>query len=399
MKQSITFNASIEELFHAISVFFERSRTAGTLIQFLDESESVIVELLINNKTPKQLELRTGTKCTPATFDKVKSAIDEAITESTPSVSRSIIFCDEPIDGYFRYGDDFQILPPPDDAPKPRYNAEGPHPMRLEFSFDKSSNEVINNYRISKKTFELSSLLNLFLNRRVWTRDFTFRKGWVWCDDEKVTKLCTLLYGYNFSPSDKYSDFTETKNYRLISSVEPSAYYHFTSNLYNGRSLEVPSNLNELLDIAFRNSETHEELLNITKLFSVASKLWDSSETAAYLSTVNTIESIVEKRRSKSKRCKTCNKELEGPTKAFKGFIEKYTTKSDDELIEKIKKNIYTTRSRITHGGLLLGNDQQPYWIQLDQNSYKRSLEEGRVLRCLVREAIINWLTDTKKRE
>jgi hypothetical protein len=246
-----------------------------------------------------------------------------------------------------------------------------------------------------KKTYELSSLLNLFLNRRVWTRDFTLRQ--VWVEDERVTKLCTLLYGYKFSERDKYADFREIKDYKPMPSINPSDYLHPSNSFYIDISgeLNVPSNLNELLDKVFRlRKDKRKKLLNVAKLFSIASKLWDASETAAYLATVNTIESIVAPSRSKE-RCETCNKLLEGPTKSFEKFMEKNTSTYNDEFIERVKNKIYKTRSNITHGGILLGEDRNPYWY--DPSAYRHKVE-GHILRCLVREAIINWFTDVTRK-
>lgn len=393
---SITFHLPIVELDLAISGLFKSQRMVGTSIQFFDDtgnhdSENVVIELLIKNEDSIEVELRAGPKCNRTTFRKVISIIEEEVKKSTPSIGRMMILSEVPISGYFRYLNEFQILPPPSDAPKPKHSLGlPPHPILLEFSFDKSLNEAINNYRIMKKAYELSSLLNLFLNRRVWMRDWTLRKGWVYCDEERVTKLCTLLYGYKFSKRDKYADFKETKDYKSIPSVSPSDYFHPASSYLRGSGLNVSSNLPELFDKAFRLHKTkHKKVLNVAKLFSIASKLWDVSETAAYLATVNTLESVITP--SSKEKCKTCHKQLEGPTQPFKKFMNKYTSASDDELIKKVKEKIYKTRSKIAHNGILLGEDRHPYWFQPFEDRHK---VEGHILRCLVREAIINWFTD-----
>lgn len=396
---SETFHLPITELDHAISGLFTSQRTTGSSIQFFDDTgnrdaENVIVELLFKDVDSKKAELRSGPKCNRTTFRKVLSKIKEEVEQSTPSVGRSIIFTEVPIGGCFRYLNEFQISPPPADAPMPKsILGLPPHPMLLEFSFEKSLNEVINNYRIMKKTFELSSLLNLFLNRRVWMREWTLRKGWVYCDDDRVTKLCTLIYGYKFSQHDKYSNFKEIKEYKPLPSVNPSDYFHPANSLiYRGDGLKVPSSLNELLDKAYGlRKDNSAKLLNAAKSFLIASKLWDTSETAAYLATVNAIESIVPP--SRKGRCQTCNQPLERLTKSFKTFMNKYTYEYDDERIKEVKEKIYKTRSKIAHSCLLFGKDSLPYWSQPFEVRHE---VEGHILRCLCREAIINWFNDNR---
>jgi hypothetical protein len=221
-------------------------------------------------------------------------------------------------------------------------------------------------------------------------RDFTLRKGWVDCDDDRVTKLCTLLYGYKFSRTNKYSDFKDTKDYKPIPSIDQSDYFHPQNSLYRVGDLKVPSNLNELLDKVFRlHNEKREKLLNVAKLYSIASKLWDVSETAAYLTTVNTIESILPT--STEKTCETCGKRLEGLTNKFKEFMDRNASDYDDDELIKVKNKIYRTRGKITHGGILLGEDRNPYWSKPFMDKHAT---EGHILRCLVRKAIINWFIE-----
>ncbi|MDA8170937.1 MAG: hypothetical protein M0Z48_03815 [Nitrospiraceae bacterium] len=382
-KLSEIYHAPASELFHAIIELFPHPanfETEEKSIRFYEgplslpiqiprnfDPRNIVIKLL--SESENETEIRSGPKCTRKFFDQVKSVIEEEVLKTNPSTGRKLILSGVPITGYFKYRTEFQILPPPADAPKPKGILDGPHPVLLEFRFDKSSVGSINNRRIMKKSFESSSLLTLFLDIHIWTRDFKIRREWVYCidDNPRVFKLCDAVYDYRFSPENEYADFKDIKDYK---------------------PLDVPLNLTELFDKAFSLERAmREKLMKVAHLFLLALKLWDISETAAYLATVNTIESIVP---PSNERCPTCKSHL-GITKTFKKFMEDHTSASNDPLIEKIKNNIYKTRSGIAHQGILFGSDRNPYWHNFFEEEHRN---EGHILRYLVREAIINWFND-----
>ncbi len=94
---------------------------------------------------------------------------------------RQIILSDLKIDGYFRFGDVFQILPPDQDAPKPP-SLGGHHPVILEYyfntldkydepqsSFPPFPHSWIRHITASEKVKEILLVLSVLTNCRFFT--------------------------------------------------------------------------------------------------------------------------------------------------------------------------------------------------------------------------------------
>src|SRR5205823_4699607 len=64
-----------------------------------------------------------------------------------------------PVQGQYRYRDQFQILPVPRDAPRPGFLATD-HPFLVEFSFPDTSSPVLRNIRRNTRGRELQLIMN-----------------------------------------------------------------------------------------------------------------------------------------------------------------------------------------------------------------------------------------------
>jgi len=74
-------------------------------------------------------------------------------------VRRDFIFCTQPTAGSWRHRESLQILPPPDDAPKPPW-AVGEHPAVLEVPYEESPETTISLSRAVQASYEASLVLS-----------------------------------------------------------------------------------------------------------------------------------------------------------------------------------------------------------------------------------------------
>ncbi|MGH6876469.1 MAG: hypothetical protein ACREHV_03710 [Rhizomicrobium sp.] len=75
----------------------------------------------------------------PNLFDadvaEIESKIRHSLLNRGPEkIGRQVLFANIPTDGWFRFGDVFQIVPVPPEAPRPRFPV-GQHPFLLEVRF------------------------------------------------------------------------------------------------------------------------------------------------------------------------------------------------------------------------------------------------------------------------
>ncbi|MEW6419810.1 MAG: hypothetical protein AB1480_17125 [Nitrospirota bacterium] len=324
------------------------------------DKESIIYPSSSGNYAVKvskkgEISLISGPACNNKIIAKMKEKIISDIRNSKKQIGRSILFSDLPLYGYFRYKDLFQILHVPDHTPRPEFAGIGLHPILLEYVYDKSTNGFINAYRQNKKSYEISWIMNMFLNSYIRRSESRIRHQWVRCGDDTSSKLCYTEYRFdNFSIESE--EFSDTKELVTLKQVDPKEYYNYGQNISEG--LKVPTIIQHLLDKVFSlDSKSLFKFLDICKLFALSNKLWETSQTMAYLAAINTIEAIP-KPKSKTEMCK-CGRPLNGPTKEFREFLKKYAPSS--KITDKIRKELYNLRSDMTHKGKLFESDAYPY--------------------------------------
>ena len=94
--------------------------------------------------------------------DLVSEAEDALYGNHGNGVGTSYVFSQYRIQGFVRVKNDIQIVPLPDEAPKPDFEL-AKHPGLLQFSYPKSSNRSINQFRRPKREREILLLLNVLL--------------------------------------------------------------------------------------------------------------------------------------------------------------------------------------------------------------------------------------------
>ena len=104
-------------------------------------------------------KLRLGPKLTPADVDMIKSRIEsELLASAGTRIGREILFAHLPVTGYFRYKDEFQILPVPNHAPQPPFSWAD-YPFLLEFRFPISPSFEIRHLRGDARARQLYLIL------------------------------------------------------------------------------------------------------------------------------------------------------------------------------------------------------------------------------------------------
>jgi hypothetical protein len=124
---------------------------------------------------------------------------DTLLTKHGTKICQIIGFCGLPITGYFSYKDLFQILPVPEDAPKPKVLLAD-HPFILEVAYETCPNLMIDASRKQKKAVMYTRLLNVFSNQFISLGSRYPHFAWVYNIDDRsnlTSEWKQLGYVYN----------------------------------------------------------------------------------------------------------------------------------------------------------------------------------------------------------
>jgi hypothetical protein len=168
------------------------------------------------------------------------------------------------------------------------------------------------------------------------------------------------------------SDVLSPLSTELIKTVEPSTY--FASVVHDGRSLEVPADLDDLICCYLELSEKHRTILDRASFWmDMASREWTISLSASFASLVIAIEALGDR----SKR----------PTARFHNYLERYAPGAS---LEDRRNKMYGLRSDILHGSGIMEMDRDADfgWSPPEQGDKDLMDELWRLTKLSMR----NWL-------
>jgi hypothetical protein len=332
-------------------------------------------------------------------IEDVKEALD---TSNEIQIDSKIIFSPVIIEKYFRYKNEFQILPAPSYAPKiDRSYIGASHPFTLEYSFLKSTNIWINSFRSSKKYHEIVLLLNSLLKHGIELIPNSQKQEWAMIIGENNFKCEYLHLGYQLNETDNRTKdglgFTITNNYEQFNFNNFEEYYSKPSYSSDDFNEYLPSNFTSSIEkYHLLPKDKKEKFLNSSYWTQVASNVFSTSMSVAFSSLVTSIEVFLP---DPKERCLECNKPVSdeicsvcsqpsaGPTKYFREFIEAHSPGID----VKLRNELYNLRSSILHGGKLMTSDQK--YLGHQHNSESRSgIDKWYLLNGIIKLIQNNWL-------
>lgn len=332
-------------------------------------------------------------------IDAVKEALD---TTNEIQIDSKIIFSPVIIENYFRYKNEFQILPSPSNAPKiDRSYIDVSHPFTLEYSFFKSTNIWINSFRSSKKHHEIILLLNSLLKYGIELIPNSQKQEWTIIMKENNIKCEYSYLGYQLNEIDNRTKdsfgFTTTNEYEQFNLKNFQEYY--SSNFYscNDFNKYLPSNFSGSLEKYYLLPiDKKEKFLNSSYWTQVASNVFNTSMSIAFSSLVTSIEVFLPDPKERCLKCNkpvsdeicpTCSQPSAGPTKYFREFIDAHSPGID----VKLRNELYNLRSSILHGGKLMTSDQKYLGYQHNLES-RNGINKWYLLNGIIKLIQNNWL-------
>jgi hypothetical protein len=332
--------------------------------------------------------------------DKVKRELVE-----TPGTvpARCILLSSFRVTGSFGHGN-LCIYPVPDDAPKaPDLTYEQrfaeqltiEHPFVAEFPINRSVNFVIQFERLEREARKYALLLNLFLEGKVSRVSRGRQRHWV--HEEGADLFSGYKYlreGYrynNFGDTGIEPSFFLRNVFPPMETMRYNEYFTDTRNDLNP-PMRVSTLLPTFLDRFDRlNKAQQARFLRSAFWFHHASNVSQESNSAAYLAIISSIETL-RPSVSSNAQCEKCGKSLgKGATQRFIDFLNEMVPTSERD--KKERRELYSLRSGLTHGGDLFHSDTEA--LRGTNPKSANEFHSYTIAMDLAREALLNWLMKT----
>lgn len=359
-----------------------------------------------------------------------------------PIVQQTGLLSTQPLRGYYRYKDLFQIFP----SATQNLSFQQDHPLILEICYFPEvwphrdqllwhrdfwererfeyirehspkkelnpSDEWVKAYQSQTMTrrlpaiiAEVSGLLTLFNNHRF----FTYHAEQHWFipipapdkDDAPRRSLWGQL-GYVHDALESGADLSEPTCPEVTRVPIQKYYARFRDAIYAGEdnTVQLPESIDQLFDLYFKlHPDRKTGLHTACYLYNRALELRTTCASLSLVAAVMAIEALVncsgsdaplkvceECRTPESiEKCSVCGLPRFRATSRFKQFLSDFGS----EDLKKFANDLYKTRSKLAHGGLLRDDLH-------DSGFYAREKDEERMFRMtslsLVRIAMLNWL-------
>lgn len=321
---------------------------------------------------------------------------------------KAIIFCNNPLKGYYRFEDKFQIYPLlSDNAPK--HDKIKMYPVIIEYHVEKDAQvelpDALKEIQdiIAKQTHtqnyqrQIRNLLSAVTNYRfyypttelLWFTEIPCGELTEEVNNQKSKAGMTSYWYPEMHKENVILKFTETGLPPIELVKHPDCFMHIDIDGID--EVKFPEHTN----IAIHNFFALDEEVRVTvnsaaALICNGVDLRSNMKSLSFISFVSSIETMVnyEFRNVPIENCKECGQPRYKVVRKFKDYLAKYA--SDSPTTKKEVDKIYSLRSTIAHTGLLLLGDNKIDWSDdIKQNeqwqSHLQAMQVSRV-------SLTNWL-------
>ncbi len=311
--------------------------------------------LTLQYRGPELVGITRGPHLTDNALRELVEAVEREQAATGRHIRRTILVANVPTVGHWRYKDKFQILPPPEAAPRPgQFVAD--HPFLLETSYERADDWQLDRLRGESQTRRVELLLALLLRHRVRGANPRYvHHQWTFLHDVRSNDLRSEFRqeGYLVPGLNAWtSEFDEPKGSQC--EVVPSDKYYSERAVAVDSVLALPHILTDALDVFFSFSQGEQaKFLRSCYWFQTSRSLWRLSKSASYTALVQSVEVLIPS--SQTQECPSCHRATgPGPTRRFSDFIDAYAPGTSTAE----RRQLYGLRSAISHGGTLLIDDE-----------------------------------------
>ena len=318
---------------------------------------------------------------------------------------RAMVLSGFPVEGSYRFADEFEILPADPEAPKPPGLLDH-HPFTIEYRFiiDETPRKSLDGNRIpqwiidNKNSFKTLKEIILLLTTFSQYRVFIYSNNQSWfipigkMSKEPKTKEiqwgqeCYMYEGFD----NKIESFTDTKS-EQIKLIEANKFFNRYGIRVDQNKLDFPENISNLFALYFSLEEGEKRaFLSSCSLFDQGMKLWSEHPSLSFAAIVSSIETLItfEHKDEKTEICKACGQKRYRVIRKFQDFFGAYGSPTPE--FKKYSQEIYKYRSKILHRGELVFGEIEPRpfvnMVVFEDDQFRRSI----ITTCRI--CLVNWL-------
>ena len=322
---------------------------------------------------------------------------------------RKILLCSYPVDGFYRYDNIFQILPPDKAAPR---LAWAHHPLIIEYCFDTPE---VRSYPLTgsdnlrgriphfitiaeaahEKLQELLRLLCVVTNFRF----FVYGADQAWFVpidvEEEIAAPRSVVWGQEFYHYPGFEgEITEfsAPTCSSMNTEDPQSYYN-RRGMGSRDPVDLPGSVDDTIFKYFQlDDEARESFVSSATLFSNGIDIWSKMASLSFAAFISSIETLTayDHRDAKAGTCSTCGQRQYKVMCRFREFIRDYG--SSDPSFKKIANRLYKRRSEILHeGSLFLGDLHMESWGSDDLTHFNEDMFRRAAIQT-TRICLVNWL-------
>ncbi len=333
-------------------------------------------------------------------FSHLQNELDQAVyVDHGAAVNERYFFTSREVIGSLRIGDELQIVPASEHAPRPEVLLAD-HPAILVFRSKSSPHWLINQHRQAKRGRELLLLLTVLVRGGISWISNTVQNNWVWDirgNDPRDYSFAYRQIGYFPNIEWEHRDGAEffvNPDWPEIPRKEHSRYYG-DSGFTVGEPFQLPDSFEASFGRYHQLADEEASLfLRSAYWLAKSSEVFGQSHSMAYVALVYALEGLVPDA-AMIGQCEGCGRDQfdKSISARLREFLEEYGAGLAKANIDEI----YGLRSAIAHGGGLLPQDREitGFRFTAEQN------EKAAVFRELSRiceVVLINWLhSDSRK--
>ena len=233
-----------------LSYFSRSSQPTNDTVLYGDQDRPSLE--LRYSSSGRPLSLRPGPAFPANTLAELQKIVCEQVLSEGPiKIGRLVMFSSLPVAGWFRFHNEFQIVPVPPEAPRPEHIV-GDHPFLLEVAYRGSVNNNVDMLRRTKRQREIELQCGLLLVPVVHAQSRLASFHWVF-EPTNVGNFVSRFRqsGYHWVGGTFQADtFSLTDDLAPLAEREPQAYYT-QRGIGAGDTLQVPTNLSQSLEKKF----------------------------------------------------------------------------------------------------------------------------------------------------
>lgn len=347
-------------------------------------------------------------------------------------IVRNFVFSKTPLQGHYRFEDEFQIFPC-DFEKAPKSNLATEFPLVLEFRIDENSNANITEFHESVQEFEQAPLVQNIFNTKsricrlltsltnhhiycklpqsnvIWGTTMTIDGRQKTAEESDNTRSQIILEGFYYP--EQYEDLSITvfsePRHSIVSSVDHINYNMKVEYFENPKKhIVFPDALRTfLLEYYQLDSKSRKIADAVAFQISNGVELKKSMRSLSFLSFISAIETLVNFRFKKLNKeiefecndCKSikkspwlckCGKPVWAVTRKFRNFLKTYVSHVPNSVNNYTK--LYNLRSDIIHEGNSIIGDEELDWSF--ENTKSPNYELHLTAMQLARIAFAHWL-------